>query len=160
MTRSSRFARDAFAAIPLGGALALGGGLAMINGAPIDRAGFDPAPVVPLPAQAPARLIVDAPLADQLALGRVVVRYRTENLRIMPVFGQAATDLSPRVGHLHLTVDGGSWRWVDSSGEPIIINKLPPGPHEILIELADPTHKVITGTTVRFEVPQRPAPQR
>jgi hypothetical protein len=131
----------------------------MINGAPVDLTGFDPAPVVPLPTQAPARLIVDTPLADQLALGRVVVRYRTENLRIMPVFGQAATDLSPRVGHLHLTVDGGPWRWVDSSGEPIIINKLPPGPHEILIELADPAHKVITGTTVRFEVPQPRVPQ-
>jgi len=30
---------------------------------------------------------------------------------------------------------------------------LPPGPHTVLIELADPTHKVISGQTVTFMVP-------
>ncbi len=52
-----------------------------------------------------ARLIVDAPIAEPLALGRVVVQYRTENLHIVPVYGPAALDVSPRVGHLHVTVD-------------------------------------------------------
>jgi len=30
---------------------------------------------------------------------------------------------------------------------------LEPGPHEVLIELADPTHKVITSETVHFTLP-------
>ena len=50
------------------------------------RARFDPAPIVPLRSESSARLIVDSPLPEMLALGRVVLRYRTDNLRIMPVF--------------------------------------------------------------------------
>jgi hypothetical protein len=120
---------------------------------------FSPAPVVPLVSQAPARLIVDAPLPELLARGRVVViRYRTENLRIVPVFGVAALDVSPRVGHLHITVDDAPWHWVDASGEPLIITGLLPGPHKVLVELADPTHKVIDSAIVDFIVPERPAP--
>ena len=117
--------------------------------------GFSPAPVVPLASQAPARLIVDSPLPAQLAMGLVVVRYRTENLRIIPVFGPAALDVSPRIGHLHITLDDAPWHWVDASGEPIIIQWLPPGRHTLLIELADPTHKVIDRSTINFEIPQR-----
>ena len=66
----------------------------------------------------------------------------------------AALDVSPRVGHVHVTVDDGPWRWVDASGEPLIINKLAPGPHKILIELVGPTHQVIEGKTINFTVPQ------
>jgi hypothetical protein len=58
---------------------------------------FAPAPVVSLPSQAPARLVVDAPLPEQLATGYVVIRYRAENVRILPVYGPAAQD-SDRVG--------------------------------------------------------------
>jgi hypothetical protein len=122
-------------------------------------AGFGPAPVVPLASEGPARLIVDSPLPEQLAKGLVVVRYGTENLRIMPVFGPGALNVSPRIGHLHVTVDDAPWHWVDASGEPLIIQWLPPGPHKVLIELADPTHKVIDSATINVEVPQRPAPQ-
>jgi hypothetical protein len=121
----------------------------------IGNRGFDPAPVVPLASQPPARLIVDAPLPEQLAKGLVVVRYRTEHLRILPVFGPGALDVSPRVGHLHITLDDAPWHWVDSSGEPIIIQWLPAGPHKLLIELADPTHKVIDSATINFEIPLR-----
>jgi hypothetical protein len=53
-----------------------------------------------------------------------------------------------------VTVDDGPWRWVDASGEPLIINKLAPGPHKILIELVGPTHQVIEGKTINFTVPQ------
>ena len=113
--------------------------------------------LVPLRDEPAVRLVVDAPLADHLAQGRVVVRYRTENLRIVPVYGPQALAISPRVGHLHITVDDGPWRWVDASGEPLIINKLPAGPHKILIEVADPTHHVITSETVSFEVPPTPS---
>jgi Family of unknown function (DUF6130) len=125
-----------------------------------DYGGFSPAPVVPLSSQPPARLIVDSPLPEQLAIGLVVIRYRTENLRIEPVFGPAALAVTPRIGHLHITVDDAPWHWVDSSDEPLIIQWLPPGPHKILVELADPTHKVIDRTTVNLEVPERQAIHR
>jgi Family of unknown function (DUF6130) len=115
---------------------------------------YAPALLAPVASEAPARLHVDAPLPDQLAEGRVVIRYRPENVRILPVYGPAALDVSPRIGHLHVTVDDGPWRWVDASGEPLIINKLPAGPHKILIELADPTHKVIASETVDLVIPQ------
>jgi hypothetical protein len=120
-----------------------------------EQASFDPAPVVPLTSQPAARLIVDSPLPEQLAYGYVVVRYRTENLRILPVYGPAAANVLPRIGHLHITVDDLPWHWLDSSGQPISINGLLPGSHKVLIELEDPTHKVIDSSTVAFEIPQR-----
>jgi hypothetical protein len=78
----------------------------------------------------PAKIIVDPPLADSLAHGRVVIQYRAENLRIVQVFGPAVLAVSPRIGHIHVTVDDAPWRWADASGEPLIINGLPVGPHK------------------------------
>ncbi|TDD55252.1 hypothetical protein E1288_04715 [Saccharopolyspora elongata] len=101
-----------------------------------------------MPSQPPASLVVDGPLPDQLAMGLVVIRYRAENLRIVPVYGPAALDVSPRIGHIHVTVDDAPWHWADGSGDPLIIQGLPPGPHKVLVQLADPTHKVIDSKTV------------
>ena len=134
------------------------------DGAAADHGGLDPAPVVALTSQGPARLIVDSPLPESLAKGLVVVRYRTVNLRILPAFGPAALDVSPRIGHLHITLDDAPWHWVDASGEPLIIQWLPPGSHRLRIDLADPTHRVIDSTTITFEIPQptvteHPAPR-
>jgi Family of unknown function (DUF6130) len=56
-----------------------------------------PAPVVPLASEPAPRIVIDPPLAGPLALGRVVIQYRAENLRIVPVFGPAAVDVSPRI---------------------------------------------------------------
>jgi len=56
-------------------------------------------PLVAVPNEAPAKLIVDPPIPEQLALGRVFIQYRTENLRILPAFGTAALSVSPRLGH-------------------------------------------------------------
>jgi hypothetical protein len=112
-----------------------------------------PSPLVAIENEAPPRLIVDPPLPDQLAAGRVFIQYRTENLRIVPVFGTGALDVSPRIGHIHVTVDDAPWHWADASGETVVVVGLPPGPHKVLIELADPTHKVITSQTVSFIVP-------
>jgi hypothetical protein len=39
------------------------------------------------------------------------------------------------------------------SGETIVLVGLTPGPHRVLIELADPTHRVLTSETVSFTVP-------
>jgi hypothetical protein len=76
-------------------------------------------------------------------------------MRIVPVFGPGALDVSPRIGHLHLTVDDGPWHWVDPSGEPLIIQSLTPGPHRALIELADPTHRVIDQAIVNLVIPDK-----
>lgn len=110
--------------------------------------------VVPLDtAQPPARIIVDPPVAEPLSHGRVVIQYRAENLRIVPVFGTAALDVSPRIGHIHVTVDDALWHWADASGEPLIINGMPPGPHKVLIQLADANHHIIDQGIVEFIVP-------
>jgi hypothetical protein len=111
-------------------------------------------PLVAIENEPPARLIVDPPLPEPLASGRVFIQYRTENLRVVPVFGKGALGVSPRIGHIHITVDDAPWHFVDASGETIILVGLIPGPHKVLIELADPTHKVITSETVRFTVPE------
>jgi hypothetical protein len=112
-----------------------------------------PSPLVAIENEPPPKLIVDPPLAEQLARGLVFMQYRTENLRVVPVFGKGALDVSPRIGHVHVTVDDESWHFVDASGETLIVVGLKPGPHQVLVELADPTHRVIDRQTVSFVVP-------
>src|SRR2546427_2368310 len=114
-------------------------------------------PLVAVPNEAPPKLVVDPPIPEQLAQGRVFIQYRTENLRILPVFGNAAVAVSPRLGHLHYYVDDQSWPTVDTSGETVILVGLKPGPHKVKLELADATHKPIPGATplVEFTVPAR-----
>jgi Family of unknown function (DUF6130) len=110
-------------------------------------------PLIAIKNEAPARLIVDPPLPEPLAQGRVFIQYRTMNLRVLPVFSKGALEVSPRLGHVHITVDDAPWHFVDASGQTVILVGLEPGPHEVLIELADPTHKVITSETVTFTLP-------
>lgn len=117
-----------------------------------------PSPLVAIPDEPPPRLIVDAPLEEPLRRGLVFIQYRTENLRVVPVFGAGALDVSPRIGHVHVTVDDAPWHFVDASGETIIVVGLKPGPHRVLVELADPTHRVIGSQTVAFVLPERPEP--
>jgi hypothetical protein len=116
-------------------------------------------PLVAIQNEAPAQLIVDPPIPEQLALGRVFIQYRTENLRILPVFGKAALEVSPRVGHLHYYLDGQSYPTVDSSGETVVLVGLPSGPHKVRLELADTIHRPIPGCSkvVEFTIP---APQQ
>jgi hypothetical protein len=112
-------------------------------------------PLVAVQDESPVKLIVDPPIPEQLALGRVFIQYRTENLRILPVFGKAALEVSPRIGHLHYFLDHQSWPTVDSSGETVVFVGLSPGPHSVLLQLADATHKAIPGASkvVEFTVP-------
>lgn len=114
-----------------------------------------PAAVVPLGVEPPAKLIVDAPLAAPLARGRVVIPYRAENVRIVQIFGPDALDVSPRVGHVHVTVDDAPWHWLDASGEPLTITGLPTGPHKVLVELVNANHQTLDYAEVAFEVPFR-----
>ena len=116
-----------------------------------------PSPLVAIDNEPAAKLIVAPPLADPLSRGLVFIQYRTENLRVVPVFGQGALAVSPRIGHVHVTVDDARWHFVDASGETIIVVGLEPGAHKVLIELAGPTHRVIDRQTVSFEVPARPS---
>jgi hypothetical protein len=110
-------------------------------------------PLVAVNNEAPAKLIVDPPLPDQLARGAVFIQYRTENLRLVPVFGDGALAVSPRIGHIHVTVDDSPWHFIDASGETLVVVGLNPGEHTVLIQLADPTHRVIASETVRFTIP-------
>jgi hypothetical protein len=108
---------------------------------------------VALDNEPPPVLVVDQPLPEPLSRGKVFIQYRTENLRVLPVFGKGAMAVSPRVGHIHITVDDAPWHFVDASGETVIIVGLAPGIHSILFQLADPEHHVITSQTVHFEIP-------
>src|SRR6476646_7937325 len=103
------------------------------------------------------KLIVDEPLPDLLDKGVVWIQYRTENVRIVPVFGKGALSVSPRVGHLHIHVDDLPWLWADASDlNTVDIAGMPPGAHKVLIELADANHQVFPGQskTVKFTVPR------
>jgi hypothetical protein len=117
-------------------------------------------PLVAIQDEPPVTLIVDPPIPEQLALGRVFIQYRTENLRILPVYGKAALTVSPRVGHLHYYVDDQSWPTIDSSGDTVVLVGLAPGPHKVKLELADATHKPFPGasTMVEFTVPASSGP--
>ena len=118
--------------------------------------GYRGAPgVVPLTSEEPpAKIVIDPPVAEWLAHGRVVIQYRAENLRIVQVFGPAALGVTPRIGHIHVTVDDLPWHWADASGEPLIIKGLPAGPHKILIELVDANHKPLDEGVVNFVIPE------
>jgi hypothetical protein len=102
----------------------------------------------------PAKIIIDPPLAGPLSHGRVIIQDRTENLHSVPVFGPAAVAVFPRIEHIHVTVDDAPWRWADASGEPVIVNGLPPGPHNILIQLENPNHQLLHQGVVKFTVPE------
>jgi hypothetical protein len=117
-----------------------------------------PSPLIAIENEPPPRLIVDPPLAEPLSRGLVFIQYRTENLRVVPVFGKGALEVSPRIGHVHVTVDDAGWHFVDASGETLIVVGLKPGPHKVLIELADPTHRVITSEAVKFTLPGPTSP--
>jgi hypothetical protein len=112
-----------------------------------------PSPLVAIENEPPPKLIVDLPLDEPLSKGQVFIQYRADNLRMVPVFGKGALDVSPRIGHVHVTVDDAPWHFADASGQTLVLVGLKAGPHKVLVELADPTHRVIDSQTVRFEVP-------
>lgn len=105
-------------------------------------------------AQSAAHLILDSVLPVPLAKGAVVLPFRVENIKVMPVFGEAALGVTPHIGHLHITVDDVAWHWVHADNEPIVIQGLAAGPHHVTVELADPIHRVVESKTVSFEIPQ------
>jgi hypothetical protein len=113
-----------------------------------------PPAVIPLAAEPPPRLTVFAPLPEALARGVAIIEFRTEHLRVLPVFGQSAVAVSPHLGHVHVTVDDWHGTWAHTSADPVILVGLTPGPHKVLLEMADPSHKILGGETVVFTVPE------
>lgn len=113
-------------------------------------------PYIEIKNEPPAKLIVDPPLAEGLPKGLVWIQYRAENVRIGPVLGEGALHASPRVGHLHVSVDDLGWLWADTSNNNTIdIFGLPPGPHKVKIDLVDANHNVFPGQSkvVSFVMP-------
>lgn len=109
----------------------------------------------------PPKLVVDPPFQGLLKAGVFQAQYRVENLRIVPIFGAAALQVSPRAGHLHITVDDGPWWWADASDNNTVdIANLPPGEHKVRIQLVNANHQVFPGQEVilRFTIPERSGP--
>jgi hypothetical protein len=112
------------------------------------------APVEPLSGEEPpAKIIIDPPLPESLATGRVVIQYYAQNLHIAPIYGEGALTVSPRVGHVHIFLDDAKWRWLDASGQALVINGLDPGPHKVRILLVNANHQPLDEGTVQFTVP-------
>lgn len=133
---------------------ALGSILATSAAAQLMGAEREASQFVPISNEPPAELFVDPPLAAPLVRGAVILPYQTNHFRILPIFGASAVDVSPRAGHLHVSVDDLPWRWADAGDNgAVVVNGLPAGPHKILIELATPEHKVLTGRSISFIVP-------
>lgn len=115
-----------------------------------------PSPYEQLQNEPAPRLIVDPPLAETLKIGVFQAQYRTENIRIAPVFGPGALNVSPRVGHLHVIVDDLPWWWADASDNNTVdVAGLPPGKHKVTIQLVNANHEVIQGESkvLEFTVP-------
>jgi hypothetical protein len=114
-------------------------------------------PYVAVENEPPPKLVVDQPLLEGLAKGLFWAQYRVENVHIVPVFGEGALKVSPRVGHLHVSVDDLPWVWVEASeNNTIDIGNLPPGQHKVKVELVDANHRGYPNaqvTTLTFVVP-------
>jgi hypothetical protein len=112
-------------------------------------------PYVAIENEPPAELVVDPPLAEPLSRGLVQVQYRAANLHIVPVIGKAALSVSPRVGHLHVTVDDLPWHWADvSNSNTVDVAELPAGRHKLTIDLVDANHQHLATQAVTFTVPE------
>ena len=114
-----------------------------------------PAAAVAMTAPAPAKIVLDPPLAEPLSRGVVFIHYRTENVLLVPVFGAKAVEVLPPIGHLHVALDGSRWGWGNTSGEPLIIFGLPPGPHKLEVTVVNPNHQPLDRSVVEFSIPPR-----
>ena len=114
--------------------------------------------IIPIDNEPAPRLVVEPPLPGPLAQNVAFIPYRVEHVRILPVAGPAARSLSPRVGHLHITVDDLPWLWADfGQSNTIVLVGLPRGEHKVRIELVDAEGNLFTAQTVTFNAPGKEA---
>src|SRR4051812_19872091 len=85
--------------------------------------------------------------------GLVVIQYRTEHLHIAPVFGAAALAVSPRIGHIHVSVDDASWVWADASDEPVILKRARARAAQGSPPTGDRNHQELDRGAVQFTIP-------
>jgi len=144
--------------IKISGVAVVAGTTALITGASAQTAWQHGAtPYIEIKNEAAPKLIVDPPIPEGLPKGLVWIQYHAENVRIAPVLGEGALKASPRVGHLHITVDDLPWLWADTSGSNTIdIFGLSPGPHKVKIDLVDANHNLFPGQSkvVSFTMPE------
>lgn len=118
---------------------------------------FAQSTVVDVQNEPAVNLTVLPPLPGPLAQGVVFIPYRLENLRIVPVGGAPAGQISPRVGHLHIQLDDLPWQWADyGASNTIILVGLPRGEHKVRVEAVDPEGNPYIARTVTFTVPGNP----
>jgi len=116
-----------------------------------------PPAVFPVESEGAPTLKLYPPLADALARGVVIIPFKTENARILPVFGSAAVNVTPRIAHLHIGVDDWPGTWTLATPDPIVVNQLRPGVHKITVQLSDPTHNILLTQTATVTVPETKA---
>jgi Family of unknown function (DUF6130) len=116
-----------------------------------------PTHVIPLTStEPPAKIVIDPPLAEPLASrGVAIIQYCAQNLHIAPVFGLGAVSASPRVGHIHVSLDDAPWVWADASGSPVILQGLTPGPHKVTLTLVEANHHPLDKGTITFVMPEK-----
>lgn len=110
--------------------------------------------VVDVSNEPPPALTLLPPLPGPLAQGVVFIPYKLDNLRIVPIGGEAARTVSPRVGHLHMTLDDLPWQWADyGNSNTVILVNLTRGEHKLKVEVEDPQGHPYIAKTVSFTVP-------
>jgi len=112
----------------------------------------------PSSAEPAARITGAAPVPRLLEKGVAVIVFKTENVQLAPIYGEAAAGVSPRLGHLHVTLDAQAWHWVHSGSDPVVLQGLPAGPHRVTLELADANHRVIDARSVDVTIPDPTVP--
>jgi hypothetical protein len=98
-------------------------------------------------------LVIDSP-TDGESTGRVVtIKFHAAGLKIaMPGAPEAQGEGAVKNGHIHVRVDDATWIWLHATDTPVVISGLTPGPHNVKLELAEASHKVVDAKTVNFTV--------
>lgn len=117
-------------------------------------------PAIASPSEPAARITNAVIVPRLLEKGLAVILFRTENVQLLPVYGEAAAGVSPRLGHLHVTLDSQAWHWVHSGSDPVVLQGLSTGQHRVTLELADANHRVIDVRNVDFTVPAPTVPAK
>lgn len=98
-------------------------------------------------------LSIQSPTSGETVRGVTIIRFRSENVRIMARFATGDEERGQLpIAHLHVSVDGAAWHWVHASSDPIVITPLPAGEHTVTLDLAGADHRALDSRTVRFTI--------